>query len=98
MTTPYTTFQPVPYDTDLCSLGKCPIEYAMLSYLPTVTGNSVYIALFGILLALQTFLGLRYRTWGVLIGTTCCFLLEIIGYIGRIIMHSNPFPLGNFLL
>ncbi|KAG2009302.1 hypothetical protein GB937_007901 [Aspergillus fischeri] len=40
-------------DPGLCALDTCPIENAYIHYQPTIPGNSVYLALFGILLLTQ---------------------------------------------
>lgn len=94
----YNTFQPNPEDFDECTLATCPQDAAIIKYLPSLAGNATYLAIFAILLLIHTVLGIRYRTWGFLVGTSYCFTLEIIGYSGRIILHSNPFPLSNFLM
>lgn len=98
MPTTYTTFQTNPEDSDLCTLSTCSLQYAFLTYRPTLIGNGIYLAIFAVLLLVHGFLGIRYKTWGFLIGTTCMCLLEIIGYAGRLTMYSNPFPLSNFLM
>lgn len=85
-------------DRDSCTLSTCPIDDAILTYRPTIAGNATYLAIFALFLIVHAFLGFRYRTWGVLIGTTCCFICEIIGYAGRLNYNNNPFPLSNFLL
>lgn len=71
---------------------------AILNYRPTIAGNVTYLAIFAFFLIVHAFLGIRYKTWGVLIGTTCCFICESIGYAGRLIYNNNPIPLSNFLL
>jgi len=43
-------------------------------------------------------LTIRYRTVGYLIGMLGGLLCEIIGYVGRIMMHSNPFIDTNFIM
>lgn len=81
-----------------CSLGTCPLSYAYVEYVPTLAGNTTYLALFGCLLASQVFLGIRYRTWTFLGTMAAGILLEILGYVGRIMLHSNPFDFNAFLL
>ena len=85
-------------DTNLCTLSTCPLSLANQDYVPTLAGNVLYAAIFGILLLIQLFFGFRYRTWGYLVGMFGGLLLEILGYIGRIQMHSNPFTQSPFLL
>ena len=85
-------------NTDFCTLSTCPLSLANQDYVPTLAGNALYAAIFGILLLIQLFFSLRYRTWGYLVGMFGGLLLEVLGYIGRVQMHSNPFTQGPFLL
>lgn len=75
----------------LCNLKTCPIKWAQVTYVPTLEGNSLYLALFSVFLVVQTFLGIRYKTWGFLTGMIGGLLLEILGYVARVKMHDNPF-------
>ncbi|OCL04568.1 RTA1-domain-containing protein [Glonium stellatum] len=81
-----------------CHLGKCPISWATISYIPNLGGNVVYMICFLVLLGAQIFFGIRYKTWKFLVPMIFGLLLEIIGYIGRIMLHNNPFIENNFLL
>ncbi|KAI9795074.1 MAG: hypothetical protein M1816_000096 [Peltula sp. TS41687] len=81
-----------------CTLSTCDLKYAQVSYVPSLGGNAFYVALFGLLLLLQFFLGLRYRTWGFWVGTVAGIALETVGYGARISMHYNPFPQNPFLI
>ena len=69
-----------------------------MDYLTSVPGNALYAAIFGLLICINVFLGVRYRTTGYLIGTFFGLLGELIGYIGRILMHSNPFVDAHFVM
>ena len=71
---------------------------AHLTYLPTLPGNALFAALFGLCLITQILISVRYRTWGFLGGMFGGVLLEVIGYVARILMHSNPFTQSNFLM
>jgi hypothetical protein len=82
----------------LCTIATCDLSLAHLTYLPSLGGNALYAALFGIFMVGQAYLGIRHRTWGFMIATISGLLLEIIGYIGRIMMHNNPFNKNSFLL
>lgn len=81
-----------------CTLKTCDLKYAQIGYVPSLAGNAFYVALFGFILLLQFFLGLRYRTWGFWVGTVFGFALEAVGYGARISMHYNPFPQNPFLM
>jgi hypothetical protein len=86
----------VPYNE--CTLQLCPIVDAQLPYAPNLAGNALYLAIFSLCLALNLLFGLWYRTWGYLVGMTIGCVLEILGYVGRIQMHFNPFPQNPFFL
>ncbi|KAF2666085.1 RTA1-domain-containing protein [Microthyrium microscopicum] len=81
-----------------CTLQTCPLECAQVEFLPSLGGNATYAAILGILLIAQIGLGVFYRTWGFLIGMICGLILEVIGYVGRIMLHNNPFDFNNFLI
>lgn len=81
-----------------CNLQTCPLIYAYLMYDPTLAGNALFLSIFSLLLPLQLFLGLHYRTSGIVIATFLGLSMEIIGYVGRVEMHFNPFLKRNFLM
>jgi hypothetical protein len=74
----------------LCTLKTCTLLQAHYQYLPSLPGNALYAAIFGVLIAAQIFLGVRCRSWGFLGGMFGGLVLEIISYVGRIQMHTNP--------
>lgn len=81
-----------------CTLETCPRSCAQVEYLPTLAGNAIYAAAFGLLLIAQLGLGMKYKTWGFMIGMVCGLLLEIVGYAGRIMLHNNVFDFNNFIM
>ncbi|PMD48659.1 RTA1-domain-containing protein [Hyaloscypha variabilis F] len=82
----------------LCTLATCDLTLAHLKYLPSLAGNAFYAAIFAGCLIFQLVLGIRYRTWGFMTAAILGMLTEIIGYIARIAVHSNPFIKTNFLM
>jgi RTA1 like protein len=90
-------------NNNLCTLQTCPLvldgePLAHLDYLPDVGGNGLYAGIFGLFILLQIPLAIRYRTIGYFIGMLGGLLCEFIGYIGRVLMHSNPFIDVNFIM
>ncbi|KAF4233516.1 hypothetical protein CNMCM8980_010235 [Aspergillus fumigatiaffinis] len=83
--------------SDYCTLDICPITEAYVYYVPSLAGNAFYLALFVVLLAAQAVLVVRYRTWGYFAGLFGGLVLEIIGYLGRIQLHNNPFRFDPYL-
>jgi hypothetical protein len=67
-------------------------------YDPTLAGNALFISIFSLLLPIQSFLVLHYRTSGILAVTSLDLSMEIIGYVGRGRMHVNPFLKQDFLM
>ena len=84
-----------------CTLKLCPLStfgQANFGYIPTLPGNALFAAIFAVLLIIQIILAVRWRTWTFLIGMFGGLVLEVIGYIGRILIHNNPFAKNPFLL
>ncbi|KAL0253267.1 phospholipid-translocating ATPase rsb1 [Diplodia seriata] len=83
---------------DYCTLDTCPLDLAHFTYVPTFAGNLAYLAILGVLLILQVGLAIRYKTWSFLVGMFGGTVLEIVGYVGRLQMHYNPFTFNPFLI
>lgn len=69
-----------------------------MDYVPTLAGNAAYAAAFGLLLIAQLGLGIKYKTWGFMVGMIFGLMLEAVGYGGRIMLHNNPFDFNNFIM
>ena len=86
-------------DPTLCNLTTCDLTLATFDYIPSLGGNAFYCAIFGVYLILNVYLGFRHKTWGYMVAMFFGLVGEIIGYIGRILLHNNPFdPTGNNFL
>ncbi|KAE8421221.1 RTA1 like protein-domain-containing protein [Aspergillus pseudocaelatus] len=83
---------------DDCTLATCPIDLAYINYQPNIPANVLFLVIFGLLLAAQIALGTWFRTWTYMGAMTAGLILEILGYVGRLMMHSNPFDFNAFLL
>lgn len=83
---------------ELCTLALCDLTLAHFDYLPSLGGNALYATIFAGCLMIQLALGVKYRTWGFMTAAVLGMLTEIIGYVARIAMHSNPFTKTNFLM
>ncbi|KAJ3180698.1 hypothetical protein HDU87_001811 [Geranomyces variabilis] len=81
-----------------CTLDTCDLSQANLDYVPTLAGNSIYFAIFAALLVFQIGAGIKYRTWGFMVAMMGGLILECLGYIGRLMLHSNPFNFNSFIL
>lgn len=75
---------------------QCPVELTTYGYYPNLSVNSFFIALFGLCMFLQLGLGTWRRTWTYMgVVVVGCFG-EAVGYVGRIIMHNNPWSGAGF--
>lgn len=82
----------------VCTLKNCPIEWGYVHYQPSVGGNAFMAAAFGLLAAPAIYLGITHKVKLF----TFCFVMglvgEVIGYVGRILLHNNPFSENAFLI
>ncbi len=81
-----------------CTLELCPLESSILQYQPSIPGNGVIIGAFALAMFIHIFQGFRWRSWDFMICMIIGCLDEIIGYVGRILLHSNPFSFNGFLI
>ncbi|OAA61684.1 rta1 domain protein [Niveomyces insectorum RCEF 264] len=91
----------ITYGPDVnCTLALCPVEASILGYQPSLGASGAFIGLFAVALVLHLLEGLRWRAslTGFAIPMVLGCLDEIIGYVGRIIMHGNPFSFSGFLM
>jgi hypothetical protein len=80
----------------LCNISICDLTLASFDYIPNLAGNTLYAAIFGLYIFINLFLGIRYETWGYMVGLCLGLIAEVIGYVARILLHNNPFdPTGN---
>ncbi|KAF7537719.1 hypothetical protein G7Z17_g12794 [Cylindrodendrum hubeiense] len=81
-----------------CTLDLCPLEYSLLRYQPNVPSTIVFMVVFGLSTLAHTWQGVRTKTWGFMVSMISGCILEIIGYVGRMIIHDNPFDFNGFLM
>lgn len=75
-----------------CTLKTCPIKESYYAYRPSLPTNAVFLALFSFSLCsfiLQAALSRRFIGFTIAMVSGC--LLEVLGYIGRIMSWYNPF-------
>lgn len=81
-----------------CTIDTCSLLLANFKYLPNLTGNSIFMAIFTILFLISLPLGIIKKTWGYTAGLNTGLALEIVGYAGRIMGHNDPFSFNAFLV
>ncbi|CAG8957696.1 hypothetical protein HYFRA_00000031 [Hymenoscyphus fraxineus] len=84
-------------DTYSCSIGTCPIPLATVKYIPSLLGNAFYLSIFVLLFLLQIYQTYLFRTWSFSVAMLAGIIFEIVGYIGRVQLHFNPFSPDAFL-
>lgn len=70
--------------------STCPAEGGFYPYDLNVGGNAVLIAAYAILAPVVFFTGFRFGTPGFSATLTTGILLEVLGFVGRILLHSTP--------
>ncbi|KIX09230.1 uncharacterized protein Z518_00309 [Rhinocladiella mackenziei CBS 650.93] len=75
---------------------QCPVEASIYGYYPILEWNTFFVALFGVCFIVHVVLGWRFRTWTYMLAMTLACLAACIGYIGRCLMHNNPFNITGF--
>ncbi|KAF2221210.1 parasitic phase-specific protein PSP-1 [Elsinoe ampelina] len=81
-----------------CTLDLCPLSASVLEYQPSVPASATFIGLFSLWLLLFVVQGVWTRTWGFTAAMVSGCVLEIVGYLGRIMIHDNPFSFNGFLI
>jgi hypothetical protein len=77
---------------DLCNAvsPECPVGDTLYGYYPNLGANVFFASLFGLLLLAQLIIGTYTRTWTFMLAVGLGIFGEMTGYIGRLIMHKNP--------
>lgn len=93
------TFEPIAFGPMAnCTLDLCKLEWSVFQYLPNIPANATFLAAFGLLMVVHVMQGIRYKAWTF---TSCMVAgcgLELVGYVGRIMLHGNPFDFNAFLV
>lgn len=77
---------------------ECPVEATTLGYYPNRPLNAFLAAGFGVAGVLALAVGLPRRTWAYAGFLAAGCLLELAGYVGRVLLASNPWDQGAFEL
>jgi RTA1 like protein len=85
-------------DYPICTLDTCPIENSIFNYQPSLAANASFLALFALTGLAHIFQGIRTKQRGFTISLALGCIAEVIGYVGRIISHFDPFDQNGFLI
>ncbi|KAK5465199.1 hypothetical protein LTS15_001762 [Exophiala xenobiotica] len=88
------TYLPFRFCTDVTP--QCPVEHTIYGYYPSIGANAFFTIFFLMAAVLQLYAGIRYKTWTYLLAMFVGSLDQGIGYIGRLMLHANPFSTVGF--
>ena len=74
----------------------CRLQDSIYGYYPSLGANAFFSAVFGICCIANVILGIRYKTWTYMIALGGGCVAECLGYVGRIMLHNNPFDNTGF--
>ncbi|KAI9821209.1 MAG: hypothetical protein M1827_003943 [Pycnora praestabilis] len=75
---------------------ECPVSATIYGYYPSLGANAFFLAFFAITTGIQVFQGLRWKNWTFMLALVLGAGTEAIGYIGRVLMHNNPWQNAGF--
>lgn len=73
----------------------CPSDGSPLGYAPNLAASAIFMGIFGISTVGHLILGWKYQTWSFMIAMLLGSISEVVGYLGRILMHDNPYRLST---
>lgn len=76
--------------------SRCPRVF--LAHEPSLAGNAIFLVLFAALVPVAFGLGLKYRSPFFATAITTGLALEAVGYIGRVLLHSDAADRNFFVL
>ncbi|KAF2430805.1 RTA1 like protein family [Tothia fuscella] len=82
-----------------CTFETCGLRLSYWAYLPSIAANGLFTGLFSLSLALfliQAIYSRRFVAFSV--SMLCGSVLEVLGYVGRVMSYHNPFGETGFLL
>lgn len=77
---------------------ECPVAATTYGYYPNFGGNVFFTVFFGVLGLFQVGLGIYFRTWTFMVALCIGTIMEMAGYIGRVLMSNNPWNESAFKL
>jgi hypothetical protein len=78
--------------------ARCPVNATLYGYRPNMGANAFLAAFFGVMFIASLVVGIMTKTWTYTIALGIGTFLECVGYIGRVMMNSNPWSESGFKL
>ncbi|KAM7211018.1 RTA1 like domain containing protein [Rhypophila decipiens] len=85
-------------NTNQCTKETCPVILATIPYVPSLIGNIIFMGIWGLAALSHLGLGIKYKTWTFMGAMVAGCALEVLGYLGRVQLNSNPFNEDAFLM
>lgn len=81
-----------------CTPDTCPVAHGFLSEPPSLEGAVIILAAFAALIPINLWIGARGKTMTYTLIMVTGLLVEIMGYVGRLLLRSDPASKTYFLL
>ncbi|CAN8106451.1 unnamed protein product [Discula destructiva] len=81
-----------------CTQATCPVENGFLSEPPSLEGTVIILALFAALVPVQLWIGARCRTATYSLVLVLGLAMDVVGFLGRLLLRSNLASKTYFLL
>jgi hypothetical protein len=78
--------------------ARCPVDATLYGYRPLLGPNAFFAAWFGVCFIATLVIGIMTKTWTYTIALGIGTFLECAGYVGRLMMHGNPWSTSGFKL
>ncbi|KAJ8064733.1 hypothetical protein OCU04_007051 [Sclerotinia nivalis] len=70
--------------------SECPVEATVYGYTPSLGLNVFFLVFFVLAAIFHLTTSTRYKTYFFSLAITIGCLGEVVGYLGRILLHANP--------
>lgn len=77
---------------------RCPIQATTYGYRPNLGADIFFTVFYGVCGLFQLGYGLYFRSWTFFVSMTVGAFMEMVGYIGRLQLHDNPWSQSGFRL
>lgn len=81
-----------------CTSATCPVEEGFLSAPPAVEGAVFMLAAFTALIPINLWIGVRCKTTTYTLTLVVGLLLEVLGYVGMLLLRSDLASKAYFIL
>jgi hypothetical protein len=81
-----------------CTPSLCSLDYAVIRYVPNAGANMLFACIFALFLLTHLILWVIHRTHSFSFAMCCGLILEILGYLARVVMKTHLFESTPFLM